>query len=186
MPRDRQDPRSVRHHNAYALADDSESSLFQRGYRLQMVHSRDLWHMPFQSVFNEGGEACRFSCVVPVLVRAYLNDAAILIARQLLGRFDVLLNGDTDVIQCFLFCSSPRPAARKARTKDALAFLRSAKDDAIIRHVPFRTPASSSCARSVAVTRGRPTGRTSPRSTNGLRGLSGRTHGCRKGCPAAA
>jgi len=60
----------------YALADDAKSSLLKRGNRPQMIHS---------------------SYIILLLIRGDFNDAAVFVACQLLCRFGVFPDRDSDV-----------------------------------------------------------------------------------------
>ena len=69
-----------------------------------------------------------------------LDHATLSVFSQFFSRFDILPDGDPDVLKRLFLAHALRPAARQAGARDAKAFFGLAENDAISRHGSHVTP----------------------------------------------
>ena len=69
------------------------------------------------------------------------NEATVIVLRQFFCGFNILMDGDADILQCFLFSRSLRPATRQTGARYAVSFFGMMEYDAIGSHRSYVTPA---------------------------------------------
>lgn len=115
-----ENPRSVGHNDVSALTENTKARFFKRSDSFEMIDA---------SQFRHGSGNCDF------------NHAGAGLTRQLLGGFNILPNGDSDVGKGLLFGCPLRPAPGQPGARYAESLFGLAENDAIYRHVEYVTPA---------------------------------------------